>query len=64
MSRAESYVSNTTHVMRPRDVCGRRLGLDVALQVDVFALPDAVGVQRATQAQAGHGTICKKEGRS
>ena len=43
--------------MPPRDVVRRRVGLDVALEVDVVALLDVGGVQAGSEEERRTGNI-------
>ena len=44
--------------MPPRDVVRRRVGLDVALEVDVVALLDALRVQARAEGQQRRRHVC------
>ncbi len=53
--------SHKTHVVSPRDVVGGRVGLDVALEVDVVALLDALRVQAGAERERRRGNVCEEE---
>ena len=57
----KAYVTNrSTHVVKPGDNLGPRgrVGLDVAVEVDVHALPDVAGVQVLAQADGHDRRVC------
>ena len=51
-----------THVVPPGDVVRGRVGLDVALEVDVVALLDLLRVQARSEGQLRRRHVCLKEG--
>ena len=53
--------SRYTHIVSPSDVIKRRIGLDVALKVDVRSLQDVFRVQAATKGYHCPGYICKEK---
>ena len=54
--------SRYTHIVSPSDVIKRRIGLDVALKVDVRSLQDVFRVQAATKGYHCPGYIYKEAG--
>ena len=53
-------MNRCTHVVKPGDDLGPRgrVGLDVAVEVDVHALPDVAGVQVLAQADGYDRWVC------
>ena len=50
-----------THVVQPGEFPGGRVGAHVALEVDVVALLDVAGRQRAAQPQPHHRRVCNQQ---
>ena len=60
-SEVPRFIKRFTHVEPPGDLVRPRVGPDVALEVDVLALPDVGAVQGRSQAQDGLGNVWRTE---
>lgn len=50
-----------TYVMLPKDFVSPRIGVDLALEVDVVTLFDVVWIEVRSQRQVESGYVCGKE---
>ena len=52
-----------TYIVSPCDIVKRRIGLDMALKIDIRSLEDVFRVQAATKGYNSPRYICKRRGR-
>jgi hypothetical protein len=54
------YADGNTHVMEPRQLVELWVGLNQALEIDVIALLDIVGVERRAHLERDNRHICNE----
>lgn len=54
------YLHAATHVVSPADFVNPRIGLNVALEVNIHSLPNCAGIELASELEGDQRDICNK----